>query len=50
MSATWTGQPIYHIAGGKIVEIWFFGDPLDLMQQIGAIPAPGRSEEASSLS
>jgi len=29
------------IAGNKVVERWFHADSLGLMQQIGAIPAPG---------
>ena len=37
---TWTGQPIYRIADGKIVEEWFLEDHLALMQQLGGIPAP----------
>lgn len=35
------------ISGGKIVEEWYNYDVLGLMQQLGVIPAPGQSEEAS---
>jgi steroid delta-isomerase-like uncharacterized protein len=39
--ATWTDVNIYRIAGGKIVEEWFCGDYLGMMQQIGAVPEIG---------
>jgi hypothetical protein len=32
---------------GKLQESWENYDALGLMQQLGAIPAPGDSEEAS---
>lgn len=35
------GISIYRIAGGKIAEEWFGDDLLSLLQQIGAVPAPG---------
>jgi predicted ester cyclase len=38
---TWTDILIYRVAGGKIVEEWFSGDYLGLMQQIGAMPRIG---------
>jgi steroid delta-isomerase-like uncharacterized protein len=38
--ATWTDVNIYRVADGKIVEEWFCGDYLGMMQQIGAIPSP----------
>jgi steroid delta-isomerase-like uncharacterized protein len=38
---------ISRIADGKIVERWGQWDALGMMQQIGAVPAPGPSEEAS---
>jgi predicted ester cyclase len=41
--ATWTDVNVYRVAGGKIVEEWFCGDYLGMMQQIGAIPAPTRT-------
>jgi predicted ester cyclase len=42
-----TGISFYRIEGGKIAESWTVEDQLGLMRQIGAIPEPGRSEEAS---
>ena len=39
---TGTGIAIYRIAGGKVVEEWAERDMLGLMQQVGAIPAPGQ--------
>jgi predicted ester cyclase len=35
------------VAGGKIVERWGQVDQLGLMQQLGVVPPPGQSEEAS---
>jgi predicted ester cyclase len=35
------------VSGGKIVERWGQVDQLGLMQQLGVIPPPGQSEEAS---
>ncbi len=32
---------IFRIAEGKIVEQWVIADALGMMQQLGAIPAPG---------
>ena len=42
-----TGISFYRIEGGKIAESWTVEDQFGLMRQIGAIPEPGRSEEAS---
>jgi predicted ester cyclase len=42
-----TGISVYRIEGGKIAESWTVEDELGLMRQIGAIPEPGQSEEAS---
>jgi predicted ester cyclase len=42
-----TGISFYRIEGGKIAESWNSEDQLGLMRQIGAIPEPGQSEEAS---
>jgi predicted ester cyclase len=42
-----TGISLYRIEGGKIAESWNVEDELGLMRQIGAIPGPGQSEEAS---
>ena len=39
--ATVTGMAIYRIAGGKCVERWVELGLLGLLQQLGAIPAPG---------
>ena len=41
------GMYMSRISGGKIVEEWNIYDLLGLMQQLGATPAPGQSEEAS---
>ena len=45
---TMSGINIFRIADGKIVEMWNQEDVLGMMQQLGAIPAPGQPEEASS--
>jgi predicted ester cyclase len=42
-----TGISFYRIEGGKIAQSWNSEDQLGLMRQIGAIPEPGQSEEAS---
>jgi predicted ester cyclase len=42
-----TGISVYRIEGGKIAESWNSEDQLGLLQQIGAVPGPGQSEEAS---
>jgi predicted ester cyclase len=42
-----TGITIHRIEDGKIVEEWENWDALGLMQQIGAVPSPEQSEEAS---
>jgi steroid delta-isomerase-like uncharacterized protein len=38
---------IDRVVDGKVEEHWFELDLLGLMQQLGAIPEPGHSEEAS---
>ncbi|MGI8540379.1 MAG: ester cyclase [Rubrobacteraceae bacterium] len=38
------GLAISRIEGGKVAEDWTVFDALGLMQQIGAIPAPGHAE------
>ena len=43
----WQGQAIFHISEGKVLECRGMPDMLGLMQQIGAVPAPEQSEEAS---
>jgi predicted ester cyclase len=42
-----SGISIYRIEGNKIAQSWTVEDELGLMRQIGAIPEPGQSEEAS---
>ena len=42
-----TGISFYRIEGSKIAESWTVEDELGLMRQIGAIPEPGQSDEAS---
>ena len=44
---TFTGIDIFRIADGQIVELWNQEDVLGMMQQLGAIPVPEHSEEAS---
>ena len=44
---TMPGIDIFRIADGKIVELWNQEDVLGMMQQMGAIPELGHSEEAS---
>jgi steroid delta-isomerase-like uncharacterized protein len=41
------GIDVLRISGGRIVERWAQSNDLELMQQLGAVPAPGHSEEAS---
>jgi steroid delta-isomerase-like uncharacterized protein len=40
--ATTAGININRISGGKLVEGWGLFDPLGLLQQLGAVPAPAR--------
>jgi predicted ester cyclase len=42
-----TGISVYRIEGGKIAESWNSEDQLGLMRQIGAVPEPGQTDEAS---
>ena len=44
---TMSGIDILRIADGKIVEMWNQEDVLGMMRQLGAIPEPDQSEEAS---
>ena len=41
------GIDILRIEEGKIVELWGQENTLGMMQQLGAIPRPGQSEDAS---
>jgi steroid delta-isomerase-like uncharacterized protein len=40
------GMGLFHIREGKIAEFRAMPDVLGLLQQIGAVPAPGQTEEA----
>jgi predicted ester cyclase len=44
-----TGISVYRIERGKIAESWNVEDKLGLMRQIGVIPEPKQSEEASPI-
>ncbi len=44
---TFTAFGLSRFAEGKIVEHTFLGDMLGVLQQFGAVPAPGQSEQAS---
>jgi steroid delta-isomerase-like uncharacterized protein len=37
-----TAVEIYRFDGGRIAEQWVIGDVLGLLQQLGAVPAPGQ--------
>jgi predicted ester cyclase len=41
------GHAIDRVVEGKIVESWVEVDLLGVMEQLGAVPEPGQSEEAS---
>jgi predicted ester cyclase len=41
------GHSIDRVVDGKIVESWVEVDILGVMEQLGAVPEPGQSEEAS---
>ncbi len=45
--AAWTEIHVCRIADGRLVEHWANLDQLGMMQQLGVIPPPGQSEEAS---
>ena len=36
---------IHRVVDGKIIEHWAVADMLDLMQQLGAIPPPGKAKQ-----
>ena len=42
------GHSIDRVVDGKIAESWVEVDMLGVMEQLGALPKPGQSEEASS--
>lgn len=42
------GSSIDRVVDGKIVESWVEVDLLGVLRQLGAVPEPGQSEEASS--
>ncbi len=42
-----TGIDIVRFEGGKMVEHWANSDELGMLQQLGVVPPPGQSEEAS---
>jgi hypothetical protein len=39
---TMRGITLYRLAGGKVTELYWNYDVLGLLQQLGAIPAPGQ--------
>jgi predicted ester cyclase len=41
------GIDVLRIAGGRMVERWAEYNDLELMQQLGVVPPPEQSEEAS---
>ena len=43
---TMRGITLYRLAGGKVSEIYWNYDVFGLMQQLGAIPAPGQQQAA----
>jgi hypothetical protein len=42
-----TGIGIFRFSEGKVVESWDNFDQLGMMQQLGVVPTPEQSEEAS---
>ena len=44
---TFSGIDVLRIAGGKVVERWAEYNALEVMQQLGVVPPPEPSEEAS---
>ena len=42
-----TGIGVQRVSGGKLVEEWGEWDQLGMMRQLGVIPEPEQSEEAS---
>jgi steroid delta-isomerase-like uncharacterized protein len=46
--ATMRGITLYRLAGGKVKEIYWNYDVFGLLQQLGAIPAPGQQPAGAS--
>jgi predicted ester cyclase len=42
-----TSIDVLRIAEGRIVERWAQSNDLEMMQQLGVVPSPEQSEEAS---
>jgi len=38
-----TGMTIYRLVNTKIAELWFIGDNMGMMQQLGVVPALGEA-------
>jgi steroid delta-isomerase-like uncharacterized protein len=47
-TVTLRGMTLYRLAGGKIKEMYWNYDVFGLLQQLGAIPAPGREPATAS--
>ena len=47
---TMRGITLYRLAGGKVSEIYWNYDVFGLLQQLGAIPAPGQQPAGASAS
>ena len=47
-TVTMRGITLYRLSGGKIKEIYWNYDVLGLLQQLGAIPAPGQQPAGAS--
>jgi steroid delta-isomerase-like uncharacterized protein len=45
---TMRGITLYRLAGGKVTELYWNYDVLGLLQQLGAIPAPGQHPAGAS--
>jgi predicted ester cyclase len=41
------GMDLLRVTGGTIAEIWSKVDMMSMMRQLGSVPTPGRSREAS---
>jgi ketosteroid isomerase-like protein len=44
---TFAGVWLAHLSGGQITEQWVYFDALGLLQQVGAVPAPGAGGSGS---